>query len=249
MKKIFLLVWIGCLLINMPARATDTTNVVKQFMQKAQQAYRSAAFLSFHVQYRYANKNQPDNYIDTLSGEMAMDKNRMRFLVGDVETVTNEQYTIRVDKEEKLIYLSTPQPAQMTDPVAMLDTLLAHFAGIQTRVTHEKGVATLQLSFPPGQTYKNITMAINESTGYFQKVVYELYTAGLVEEDQLAGPDKNGPYQSEGRIEILFSRYRQGQFTDALFKEDRYFTRLGKGKYEPSETYKDYRIFLASSSL
>lgn len=173
----------------------------------------------------------------------------MRFLIEDVETVTNDQYTIRVVKDQKLIYLSTPQPAQTMDPVALLDTLLEHFDGIQTRVTREKGIATLHIIFPPGQTYKNITMSINESTGYFQKVVYELHTEGLVEKDQLMQPGNTGAYQTEGRIEILFSQYRQGQFTDGLFNENQYFTRLGKGKYAPSETYKDYQIFLASSKL
>ena len=269
MKRIIVLVLTGCLLMKedlsgapgSPASLTgycapdrsfylsDTTHSVKQFMLKVQQAYRSASYVSFHVQYRYANKNQPGNYIDTMSGEVAMDKNRMRFLIEGVETVTNDKYTIQVNKEEKLIYLSTPQPTQMTDPVAMLDTALAHYEGIRTEVTHNAGIATLTIVFPPGQAYKNVTMTINETTGYFQKVVYEMYTEGLVEKDQLMGSGNNGIYQPEGRIEILFSQYRHGQFTDALFNEDRYFTRIDKGKYEPSSTYKDYQIFLASSKL
>jgi hypothetical protein len=250
MNKIIVLVLTGCLLVCVPAIASDTTKAVKQFMQKAQQAYKSADYLSFHVLYRYANKNQPDNYIDTMSGEVAMDKNRMRFTIENVETVTNDKYTIQVINDEKLIYLSTPRSVQMTDPVAMLDTVLAHFNGIRTQVMYNKGFATLNIDFPPGHTYKNITMTINESTGYFQRVVYELYTKDLVEKDQMAQPGASGgPYQSEGRIEIVFSQYRKGQFTDALFNEDQYFTRLGQGRYTPSEQYKEYQIFLASTKL
>jgi hypothetical protein len=249
MKRIFLQVLIGCLFTGISASAGDSTSSVKQFMQNVQQAYRSAAYLSFHVVYRYANKNQPENFIDTMAGEVALDKNRMRFIIEDIETVTNEKYTIQVDNNDKLIYLSTPQPAQMGDPMAMLDSALAHFEGIRTDIAHNKGTVTLKLSFPPGQTYKNIMMVINEKTGFFQKVVYELYTEGLVEKDQLIGQDGNGLYQSEGRIEILFSKYRQGQFTDALFNEARYFNRIAQGKYEPAEKYKEYQIFLASSRL
>jgi len=249
MKNIFLMMLMGGLLIHASASATDTTGTVKQFMEKTQQAYRSAAYLSFHVLYQYANKNQPDNYIDTMSGEVAIDKNRMRFLLEEMETVTNDKYTIQVIKDEKLIYLSTPRPAQLTDPVSMLDSVLLHLNGVQAQVTRNKGIATLNIIFPPGQTYKTMTMTINESTGYFQKVVYELYTGGLVEKDQIMQPGNSGQYQSEGRIEIVFSQYRQRQFTDALFDEGRYFTRLAQGKYEPSEQYKDYRIFLASSKL
>jgi hypothetical protein len=92
-------------------------------------------------------------------------------------------------------------------------------------------------------------MTINESTGYFQKVVYDMYTEGLVEKDQLTQSGRGGPYQSEGRVEIVFSQYRQGQFADDLFSEDSYFTRLDQGKYETTEKYKDYQIFLASPKL
>ena len=249
MKKIILLVLTGCVLVNMQAAAADSTHVVKQFMEQVQQAYRSASFLSFHVLYRYANKNQPDNYIDTMSGEVAMNRNHVRFLLEDVETVTNDQYTIQVHKEEKLIYLTTPQQSQQADPVAAIDSALSHFEGLRTRIARIGGVATLTMTFPPGQPYKNVTMTIDEHTGYLQKVIYDMYTKGLVEQDQMVDGGSGGPYQPEGRIEIVFSQYRQGQFTDGLFSDSPYFTRLGQGKYQPTEKYKDYQIFLASPKL
>jgi hypothetical protein len=249
MKKFILLVLAGCLLVSVQATAGDSTNAVKQFMQKVQQAYKSASYLSFHVVYRYANKDNPKLYIDTMSGEVALDKSHMRFMIDGVETVTNDTYTIQIHNEEKLIYLSTPKPTQMTDPMSMIDSALAHFEGMRAGVSKNKGLATLTLSYPPGQSYKNVVMVINEKTGFFEKVAYELYTSELVEKDQLIGQGANGQYQNEGNIEILFSNYRQGKFTDELFNEARYFNRLAKGQYEPSEKYKDYQIFLASPKL
>jgi hypothetical protein len=249
MNRIFLLIIAAGVLGLSPVRAADSTNAVKQFMQKVQQAYKSASYLSFHVVYRYANKDKPQQYIDTMSGEVALDKNHMRFTIENMETITNDTYTVQIDNDEKLIYVSTPQPAQMADPVAMLDSALARFEGIHAGVAHNKGMATLTLNFPPGQTYKNVIMVINEKTGYFEKVVYELYTNELVEKDQLMGQGGNGPYQNEGSIEILFSEYRQGRFTDELFNESRYINRLAKGQYQPAEEYKDYQVFLASPKL
>jgi hypothetical protein len=249
MNRIFLLIIASGLLAVSPVKAADSTNAVKQFMQKVQQAYKSASYLSFHVVYRYANKDNPQQYIDTMSGEVALDKNHMRFTIENMETVTNDTYTIQVDNDEKLIYVSTPQSAQMADPVAMLDSALARFEGIRAGVIYNKGMATLTLSFPPGQTYKNVIMVINEKTGFFQQVVYELRTDELVEKDQLMGQGGSGPYQNEGRIEILFSDYRQGRFTDELFNEERYIDRLAKGQYQPAEKYKDYQVFLASPKL
>ncbi|HEY8898341.1 MAG TPA: hypothetical protein VIM79_26115 [Niastella sp.] len=249
MNRIFLLIMAAGVLGVSPVSAADSTNAVKQFMQKVQQAYRSASYLSFHVVYRYANKDKPKQYLDTMSGDVAIDKNHMRFTIEHMETVTNDTYTIQIDNDEKLIYVSTPQSVQMNDPVAMLDSALAHFEGIRVGVAHNKGMATLTLRFPPGQTYKNIMMVVNETTGYFEKVVYELYTSELVEKDQLMGQGGNGPYQNEGNIEILFSDYRQGRFTDELFSESRYINRLAKGQYQAAEKYKDYQVFLASSKL
>jgi hypothetical protein len=229
--------------------SSDTAGTVAQFMQKVQQAYKNASYLSFNLLYRYANKNEPARYIDTMSGEIAMDRNRMRLVIDDVETITTAQYTIQVMKEDKLIYLSTPKPAMGTDPLNMLDTVLAHMDGVQTQIAHSKGIATLNISFPPGQMYKTISMTVNESTGFFEKVAYELFTEGLLSADQIAQAGKPGTYQAEGRVEVLFSNYQQGRFNDSVFNEGIYFTRLGKGDYEPTEQYKDYQIFLASSNL
>ena len=158
---------------------------------------------------------------------------------------------MQVIKEDKLIYLSVPKNTAMGDPMAMLDSAMSNLNGVRTQLIHNKGLATLTFFFPPqpGQTYKSIAMTIDESTGYFQKVVYDLYTGGLVSQDQIAQPGKPGPYQQEGRIEVSFSRYKKGQFNDSLFSEDQYFTRRGKGNYEPSAQYKDYQIFLASANL
>jgi hypothetical protein len=245
MKKLYIQVLL--LIVAVSAHTQEIT--VKQFMQKAQQAYHQASRLSFQVQYRYANKNQPGNYIDSLSGAIMIDKNRVRSVIDDVETVTTANYTIRVMKDEKLIYLAKAMQSPLTDPVSLLDSALAHLNGIQAGIVRNNKQVTLNLRFPPGQAYKNITMTMDESTGYFQKVVYELYTTDLVGQEQIDKPGQPAPYQEEGIVEMIFSLYRQDAFDDSLFDEAQYFTKLGKGQYEPAEQYKDYQIFLASSGL
>lgn len=269
MKRIILLIVMGSILANAdlsgapvsPAQVmgysapdrsfplADTTHAVVQFMQKVQQAYKNASYLSFNLLYRYANKNEPSKYIDTLAGEIAMDKNQMRLTIDDVETITTDHYTIQVLKEDKLIYLSTPKPAMSIDPIHMLDTILVHMHGIQTHIVRNKETATLYISFPAGQMYKSIAMTIDETTGFFVKVIYELFTEGLLSADQITQAGKSGRYQPEGRIEVLFNNYQQGRFNDSVFNEGIYFTRLGKGNYEPTEQFRDYQIFLASSNL
>ncbi|OQP47878.1 hypothetical protein A4H97_30680 [Niastella yeongjuensis] len=242
------------LMAGAPAEAApisvDTTGSrVTGFLQKVQQAYKNASYLSVNLLYRYANKNQPDKNVETMSGELAMDRNRVRLVMDEVESITTEKYTIQVIKADKLIYLSTPKPAQSTDPISMVDTILSHMEGVRTELVRNNGLARLNIYFPSGMQYRSIAMTINESTGYFEKVRYELNTEGLLTEDQIARTGKPGDYQPEGIIEVLFSNYRQGQFTDSIFDEGIYFTRRGKGDYQPTEQYKDYQVYLASSNL
>jgi hypothetical protein len=253
MNKLFAFILLGVLILAAglakAAPVSDSLGTVTQFMKKVQLAYKNASYLSCNLLYRYANSNHLTKYIDTLAGDMAIDKNRMRLVIDDVVTLNTDHYTVQVLKEDKLIYLSTPRSAIGADPIQMLDTILTHMNGVQSDVERNKGTVTLNISFPPGQLYKKVSMTINESTGFFEKVAYELFTESLLSEDQISQTGKPAPYQPEGRVEVLFSNYRQGKFNDSLFNEAIYFTRVGKGNYEPTEQYKDYQIFLASPSL
>jgi hypothetical protein len=244
MKKLIItgfLLPMACIIYGQAANS----EAVKHFLEKIHRAYDQAEKLSFHVQYRYANKSQPENYLDTLSGEIAMDKNRIRFVIGGTETIINTKYTIKVIEDEQLIYLTKVQRAATIDPVGILDTLLVKAGGGQASVVNGK---QLNIKFPEGQQYRNISMTIDERTGLFQKVVYELYASALVSSDQITGPGKPAPYESEGRVEVIFSNYQTGRFNDSLFDEAKYFKRQGN-YFEASSRYNGYRVFVASPTL
>ncbi|MES1249169.1 MAG: hypothetical protein ABUL46_00720, partial [Chitinophaga rupis] len=98
------------------------------------------------------------------------------------------------------------------------------------------------------QPYTRVRMTTDLSTGWLTKVEYDLHTNGLVGEEQISSPGHNARYEREGRVEIIFSQYKKGGFGDELFDEDKFFTRTGN-QFTPSEAYKGYQIFLASSNL
>jgi hypothetical protein len=221
---------------------------VKRFLEKTHRAYLEADRLSFQVQYRYANSNQPGKYVDTLSGQVAMDKNNTRYLIAGTETMVNEKYTIQVLPEEKLIYLSKTRRNAMMDPLNLLDSFLLQAGRGKTTSSTSKQLSTLTIRFGPGQLYKSISITIDEQTGFFQKLTYDLYAKDWVDDTQINQPDRPAPYEREGRVEIIFTNYQKGKVNGSLFDETTYFTRYGNS-FEPTERYNGYRVFVASPNL
>lgn len=244
------ILWLG---MSCPATAQypavgDTSAALKDFIRKIEHAYGNADYLEFRVKYRYANEGQPGQYLDSLSGEVEMDKGRSRTVLAGMETVLNGRYMIQVMPESKAIYLASAPSATVRNPVPMLDSLFAHIEGIQTAVEYRDGSAILTLNLPKGQPYSKLQMRIDDRAGYFQEVEYAVNTASLVGEKMIQSPGHSAPYQARGRIVILFSDYQQGHFDDRLFREDNFFTRVA-GRYEPAGRYKDYHIYVTSSNL
>ena len=236
------------LMVTDRTNAQDTTEEMKAFVRKMKQAYDKAAYLGFRLKYRYANERQPGQYIDSLSGEVEMDKGRSRLVLAGTETVITGRYSIQIMPEDKLIYLAAAHPAVIQNPLPVLDSLFAHIEGIRSVVEHSEASDLLTLDFPPGQPYYQVRIAIDSRTGYIRRVEYALSTAGLVGQDMIDRPGHPAPYESRGRIEILFSDYEQGRFDDRIFQEENFFTRVD-GRYLPAGRYKDYHIYLASSNL
>jgi hypothetical protein len=253
-RKIFIaLLLIGSVGVSWsPAEAQtiqDTGTVaLNTFIQKITRAYNNPAWLQFRLKYRYANERRPDLFLDSLSGEVEMDKGRSRTVLDGMETILTGRYAIQVMPEYKSIYLSAAKTSSGRNPLPMLDSLMAHLQGIKAIVEHAGALEKLSLLFPQGQPYAKLEMTIDANSGLFRQVDYWLNTSGLVGKNLVERPGHPAPYQARGRVEILFTDYRHGKFDDGIFLEDNFFSRTA-GRYEPAGRYKDYHIYLASSNL
>jgi hypothetical protein len=242
-----------CLL--MAASITGRTQVtdvdadsLKAFTQRVQTAYAKAGGLSFKLRYLYANGGQPGKYIDSILGQVQMNAGRSRIIIDSIETVITDRYAIHVVKDDKLIYVAAAVRGAGENPVGMLDSAFVHIKGLSTHLYHNDGSQILILDFPPGQAYTRMEISIDGRTGFFQRIAYSINTVGFVGRDMIESPGHPAPYESKGRVVILFSDYKKGAFDDRVFSEDNFFTRTA-GRYEPAGQYKDYRIYLASSNL
>ena len=237
-------------IIGMPRHvwAQEDAATAHVFLAQAQKAYQEAAYLGFRVKYLYTNAGTGMKPMDSLSGEMQMDKGRCRMVIDGTETVVTGRYMIQVMENDKAMYLSSAVKAIPMNPTQLLDTLLRQMKDVKATLTTEEGVKVLTLRFPPGGTYTSIRMVMDPVTGYFRQITYSVRTAGFVSQDQINSPTHAGSYEQEGQVEMIFRDYVKGRFGDALFDESNFFTHAA-GKYEPAGRFRDYHIFLASSNL
>jgi hypothetical protein len=219
---------------------------IKPLLEKVQQAYRRADHLSFAVKYLYTDAGYGQQQGDSLLGEIQLDKQRCRMVLDNTESVVTDKYAIRVLDDNKLIYISGKPATAMPDLLNMTDSLLTHVRSLQIR--EQGGVRIVTVELPPGLTYNRVEMTIDTVTGYLQRVLYSVHTASLVGKEMVTSAGHQAPYQPEGTITVLFSKYEHGRFDDTLFDETKYFTRSA-GHFEPAGRYKNYQIFLASSNL
>ena len=238
------------ILLTGATRVSGQTSVdsLNAFSQKVRKAYDKAAYLGFRIKYLYANEGQPGQYIDSLTGEVEMDKGRSRIVIDGMETVLTNKYAIHVIDDDKLIYLAAPGHGPVQNPVGMLDSVFGHVEGVTSRIRKNDGLDILTVDFPPGQAYSRMELSIDDKTGFFRRVAYWVSTEGLVSRDMIASPGHPAPYQTKGEIDIVFTDYQQGRFDDRVFKEDNFFTKTA-GHYQPAGRFKDYHIYLASSNL
>jgi hypothetical protein len=230
-------------------QVTDTgADSLRAFTQRVQTAYAKAGALSFKLKYLYANGGEPGKYIDSLPGAVQMDAGNSRILIDGNETVLTGKFAIHVLRDDKLIYLAAAVRGAGENPVGMLDSAFAHIKGLSTHLFHRDGAQILILDFPPGQAYTRMEISIDDRTGFFQRIAYSINTVGFVGQDLIDRPDHPAPYESKGRVVILFMDYKKGAFDDRMFNPENFFIRAG-GRFEPAGPYKDYRIYLASSNL
>lgn len=235
-------------LLSVSAVAQQAPDSARSLLEKMQAAYGTASYLSFQVSYFYANEGQAGHPMDSLSGMFQMDKSRVLFSIAGTETLVTPVHTIRVQPEERIMILGRSAQGAQANPAAMVDTLLRQLKGTNVQVKEEGKNAILSIGFPAGMQYKRVEMVVDSQTDYLEEITYYLKTEGLVEQEMIKSAGHDAPYESEGRVRIVFSRYRQQAFGESVFDETHFISRVGQ-VYQPAAAYKGYQLILASSNL
>jgi hypothetical protein len=226
--------------------AQSTREEVKQLLLRVQSAYQHASYLDFRVTYTYANLDRPGQSIDSLSGEVQLDKVRARVVMPGSETLVNASYSIQVLEKDKIVYISKAPVGIPVNPTGSVDSVLKYLDQYQVNISEAGGEKVLMIGFPEGGRFSRVRMQVDTLTGYLKEMTYFLKTEGLISRDQLKSAGHGGSYQAEGLVQISFSGYKSGGFSDTAFATDQYFTKTN-GQYEPADRFKGYHLFWATS--
>ncbi len=244
-KVVTVLMIVGFIPSHVIAQTGDS--LLKNFIYQVRLSYDKAAYLSFNVHYYYANKSQPEKYMDSLSGEVEIDKKRTRYRMDGIETIETQNYNIQIRPDEKTMFIAKENLDKPYESLVFLDTVLSRIHGIKTSVSRKNQYETISISFPPGQSYLNVLITRSLVNGYLTSIVYELNTESFVGKDQIDKPGHPGLYQPQGKVEMRFTNYATNRFGETVFNESNYFIKNGLD-YQPVGKYAKYSInFLPSN--
>ena len=217
------------------------TDPVKPFLERIKAAYAQASYLGFRVTYLYTNESHPDQPNDSITGEVALDKGRCRYVMDGIETLVTGNHTIQIMRENQSIYLSASGHSSVVDPIYLIDSVLQHMNGVHSNLSKRGSMDVLAISFPEGLQFTRIEMGVDEKTGFLREMTYFLHTASFVDKTDQG-------YDPEGRVLVRFNHYTQGAFGDALFDENAIITKTA-GRYQPVGKYRAYQLYLATPNL
>ena len=227
--------------------------------------------IRFDVIYKYADMSNPSHILDSLRGNIQLKGAQFYYNIDNMLTVQNEECSITLFKEEKLMYLSK-QPKEETNKkkkkkqAKAMDAILTLIDSVGAKTdssfrdnNQAKENAHFNLSvsgkyklvtidFPKGADFKNTKIYIDSVTGYISKAVY------IVRSQQMLGVDPGTPIPANSgmseyaMVESNYINYSNQDGDISLFDSNHYFSRNGKD-IKPAESYKAYKIVIATPNF
>jgi hypothetical protein len=244
MKKIFqylLATMIGFNAMAQPGTKKDALAI----LQKLVQSYQPPGGLSFNITYKYAMEESPAVMLDSLSGQFKLNGDKYWYQLDNTESIKTNECLVMIFRDDDIMYLAKPSTNIMTNPLAMIDSLLFQKNSLTYRINDGNELQQLVLDFPLGSAYKRLEYFIDKRTGYLVKMVSTVNQSLMSALPPTKGEEGNEKYAV---VEAQFSGYRQGGIDNTLFDAARYFKKDGN-EYIAVGAFEQFRVFLGSAGM
>jgi len=199
-----------CLLTGIAVTAQQTNDMGKarKFLYEVMQRYRDSSSLSFDLSYRYAMKDDPGKFLDSLSGRFMMHGNKYWYKLDNTEVASNGEFVVMLFEDDYLMYLAKPEKQLFAaGPVPVTDSMIekAGFEEVQLSDDGASGSRVLRMSAPEGSAYKSISFFVGNKSGLIEKAIYEV-TADQLYDESVRSQIGDGK-EKLATIEVKFSNY------------------------------------------
>src|SRR5580765_183963 len=104
MKKLFISFILVCWLVNSYCQTGNKTLVLQE-LNNLSEKYRTSAYLSFDILYKYSREDKPEEWLDSLGGGFKMNGGSYWYSIDSTEAMADKDYTVLLFKTDQLMYL------------------------------------------------------------------------------------------------------------------------------------------------
>jgi hypothetical protein len=211
--------------------------------------YRRAGYLSFQLEYTYKNAANPEVVLDSINGQVKMNKDNYHLLLGNTETIHNDKYNVTLYKQDSLIYVSKSSiEKNIINPVSIIDSMLTKIHNIDISLTSKRNLQIISINFPDSTNYKSAEFVIDKKNGYLFQVRYKVNITQMLGHSENNNPKGASQESKWGLIRTRYYNYKVNTFDDSEFDDKKYFIKKGS-EFKPTDLYKHYKIFIATPGI
>lgn len=211
-------------------------------------AYKKHAFLSYDVQYLYAEEKSPETFIDTVVGNYKLHQGKYWGKLDNVECIQSDSFFISVYEEDKVILLNSSAPVWMQANVNW-DSIWQHAdTGMKISIAVVDGLNQITMeNRNEKSSYKRIVFWYSPQDYLVKKMQY-LVRQPREESDDDTNQQEEATDEELVIIEVRFSNYKSSVFDKGIFAAENYIERSGK-EFKPAKRYNDYTVLVGSPDL
>jgi len=231
-------------LCNSGFSQTDQRQDAMKALKELANKYYTIPQLSFDITCRYAEENNPTNYLESIDGKFKMSGDKYWYKLDSTEMIGNKDITVMLFKEDQIVYLAKPsRQLQSNNPLAMLDSVFFNNPSLSFSIVESENERKIQVTSANG-TYKKVEYDIDKKTGLINKIISIVNAALLYDESIRTHVDGT----SNAIVEVLLSNYQFQSFDTSVFDTSNYFRKEGQ-QYVTAPGYQTFKIFLGSPNL
>ncbi|WP_143708723.1 hypothetical protein, partial [[Flexibacter] sp. ATCC 35208] len=152
MRRIILLIIMA--ICYCPVCAQDTAAIAKvmQLVRQVQDRIITVP-TSYYILYTYANEHTPAILLDSMRGTVEIDGTNYHSILDSTETIHNSKYNIVLFKEDKVMYLASSTPGEVsTNPMQQMLAFLDSAHNSTCLFSRNKSQVKVFINFPSGGT-------------------------------------------------------------------------------------------------